>query len=150
MSKIIHNMSKTPIYKTWISMKARCFNLKDKDFNKYGGRRIKVCDRWRYSFQNFYEDMGDKPENMSLDRINVNGDYSPDNCRWATPRQQRVNRRPSHNSTGIMGITIEHHKYRVRIKANGKYLHIGVFSDIEEAKKARALAEKEYWDDTYF
>lgn len=93
-SSIVHNLRYTNEYITWCNMKQRCYNEKHSHFNYYGGRGIKVCDRWLNSFQSFYEDMGPKPtEFHSIDRINVNGDYEPTNCRWATPQQQSLNRR---------------------------------------------------------
>lgn len=89
-----HNLSKTSIYNTWRSMKHRCTNSNNKYYSYYGGRGIKVCDRWLNSFQNFYEDMGPKPTPLhSIDRINVNGNYEPSNCRWATPSEQQKNKR---------------------------------------------------------
>lgn len=88
-----HLMSKTAEYRAWDSMKARCSQPKRDDYNRYGGRGIKVCDRWLNSFENFIEDMGIKPEkSYSLDRINNDGNYEPGNCRWATILEQNRNK----------------------------------------------------------
>lgn len=95
-----HNASYTPEYYAWENMIARCNYKSYKNYSDYGGRGIKVCDRWRNSFNNFYEDMGKRPSSKhSLDRKNTNGDYSPDNCRWATSTEQLINRRIAHNLT---------------------------------------------------
>lgn len=90
-----HGKTGTPTYTVWVGMKQRCLNADDPKWGDYGGRGIKVCDRWRDSFTNFLADMGEKPSPQhSLDRWpDVNGDYEPSNCRWATQYQQQNNRR---------------------------------------------------------
>lgn len=80
-----------PEYSTWVRMRQRCLNNRNKDYMYYGGRGIKICSRWA-TFRNFYLDMGQKPfSNASLDRINSDGDYAPDNCRWADSTTQNNN-----------------------------------------------------------
>jgi hypothetical protein len=80
-------------YNSWLSMKSRCNYLKNKDWFNYGGRGIKVCDRWISSFENFLQDMGNRPKGFTIDRIDPNGNYEPSNCRWADNKTQRHNQR---------------------------------------------------------
>ena len=87
------NKSETVEYRAWRGAIQRCCNPKNKDFKNYGGRGISVCRRWRNSFQNFLTDMGKRPSGRTLDRKEVNGNYTPNNCRWATWKQQANNRR---------------------------------------------------------
>lgn len=89
-----HGLSQTRTYEAWKHMIQRCTNPHAKHFSYYGGRGITVCERWLSSFENFLADMGERPPGLTLDRYPDNdGNYEPDNCRWATWTQQAANRR---------------------------------------------------------
>lgn len=94
--KTKHKMYGTRIYKSWMSMKERCLNKNRKDYKDYGGRGIIICERWVNSFENFYKDMGNRIEGLSLDRIDNNKGYYKENCRWATLKEQNNNKRNNH------------------------------------------------------
>lgn len=100
-NKRIHGMSKERLYVTWANMKKRCFNPKGTEYNNYGGRGISVCEEWRNSFKSFYEwaMSNGYEENLTIERIDVNGNYEPSNCRWITRNEQSLNKTTSHYLT---------------------------------------------------
>jgi hypothetical protein len=99
--KRTHGMSKGPLYSTWYSMMRRCLDETNKDFKQYGGRGVSVCSRWR-TFTKFYSDMSKTwEEGLTLDRKDVNGDYEPNNCRWATVLQQNRNKTSTRRLTAF-------------------------------------------------
>lgn len=89
-----HDMSNAPLYNVWQQMKHRCLNQNHSEYGQYGGRGINVCAKWANSFEDFYKDMGEKPTlNHSIDRVDNDKGYCKGNCRWATKKQQIINRR---------------------------------------------------------
>lgn len=141
MHREMHGMFGTPEYNSWASMKDRCYNSKHQAYAKYGGKGIEVCSDWRDSFVKFYEDMGDRPDGKSLDRIDNTEGYYPGNCRWATRTEQARNRGTrklsKSNTIGVSGIFRRGDKYRSTLY--GKY--IGEYKNMDEAISARLSAE---------
>lgn len=139
---------KTVEYRTWQSMINRCTKPNVKAFNHYGGRGITVCERWR-EFTNFFEDMGRNPSpKHSIERIDVNGNYEPSNCKWATHIDQARNKRISkRNNSGSQGVcwNSPKNKWQVYISVSYKNIYIGRFDILEDAVKARKEAEFKYW-----
>lgn len=91
-----HNKTKSDEYQSWANIKSRCTNPKASHYERYGGRGVIMCERWLNSFENFFEDMGKRPsKEHSIDRINNDGNYELDNCRWATNSQQSRNKSPN-------------------------------------------------------
>lgn len=99
----IHGMTGTKTYNSWVAMISRCTRPENKRYKNYGGRGIKVCERWM-KFINFYTDMGERPKGKTLDRIDVNGNYEPSNCRWASSDIQYSNM-SKNNLITFRGIT---------------------------------------------
>ena len=118
-----HLDSRSKEYSIWAGIKDRCLNTSEKNYHRYGGRGILICDRWKESYENFLSDMGRCPSECSIDRIDNNGNYEPGNCRWATRIQQANNKRTNrliikpnggtctiadlHRETGIKYTTIK-------------------------------------------
>lgn len=147
-SRTTHGMSLTSEHAIWKSMFQRCTNPNNKAYKYYGGHGIKICKSWR-SFSNFFEDMGEKPKGLTLERINNNGNYELSNCKWATRTEQMHNQRiRKNNKTGINGICWKEQsqKYIVQIGVKSKTTYIGCFETLEQAKIARQQAEQKYWE----
>lgn len=99
-----HGSSRNPTYSKYQAMKQRCLNPKHVGYPNYGGRGVKVCQRWLNSFENFLEDMGEAPTGASIDRVNSDGDYEPSNCRWAT-RDEQANNTRANVKVEVSGMT---------------------------------------------
>jgi hypothetical protein len=119
-----HGMYRSPTYNTWAQMRQRCEDSGCRDFARYGARGITVCERWQ-DFESFLADMGERPDGMTLDRINVNGNYEPGNCRWATPKQQQRNRRSNVRITHD-GLTLCVAEWAERVELERKTLEYRV------------------------
>lgn len=139
----------TSEYQAWLAMKKRCAATNRKDSKHYALRGISVSPRWINSFENFLEDVGLRPSpNHSIDRIDVNGNYEPGNVKWSDRTEQALNKRVySRSISGCKGVTWSktHSKWWARINVNGKRIHIGYFTDIDEAIEARKQAEIKYF-----
>lgn len=122
-----HGKSKTSTYQSWLSMKSRCYNRNNNRYENYGGRGIKVCEQWKNNFEQFLKDMGEKPNiHYSIDRIDVNGDYEPYNCRWATNTQQANNKQNSnHNYKKELEVIYWNIHKRCNVKTSKNYKNYG-------------------------
>ena len=150
-----HNKSNTKIYRVWASMKNRCLNKNDKRFNDYGGRGIKLYNKWIYDFESFYQyvsnlqgfnEMDANGNRMSLDRKNNNGNYEPKNIKWSSAIDQSLNSRlRMDNKSGHKGISFhkQSNKWMVFINHNRKRKYIGLFESITDAIHARKSEELE-------
>ena len=151
---------KTKLYRVYHAMIERCYDKKNKEYMCYGGRGITVCGEWKRSYENFYEwaVMNGYKEGLTIDRKDVNKEYSPENCRWADLTTQALNKRISNkNTSGHIGVSIKNTgKYVSYITVGKRRIHLGTFEILDDAINAREKAEaitKEYegatpdWDE---
>ena len=130
-------------YTSWGAMWSRCTNPRTQDWKDYGGRGIKVCEEWK-RFENFYSAMGDRPVGLTLDRIDVNGNYEPGNTHWATDEEQAQNHRIRRdNKTGCTCVYARGDRYRAEVTISKKRIQLGYFPLTPEGLQAAAEAVKE-------
>lgn len=141
-----HGLHGTPEYLIWADMKTRCYNKKRPCYDRYGGRGIRVCKKWKESFLAFIGDVGKRPgPEYSIDRIDNDGNYEPGNVRWATKSEQAFNRRMFKNNTsGYKGVSAYGNKWMVYSNRSGKRKTIGYASTLEEAVNLRDKHEQDY------
>lgn len=146
-ARVLHPLGPKDQYRASSSydhMIGRCYNPKEKGYERYGGRGIKVCTKWAESFWSFLEDIGERPDGFVLDRIDPNLDYSPENCRWVDRKTSSYNtRRHKTNTSGRTGVYwfARVNKWIAAIFINGVQKHLGYFETFALACKAREMAE---------
>jgi hypothetical protein len=134
-------------YNTWRAMIRRCNNPEDKDYPRYGGKGVSVCAEW-LDYAKFAEAMGEPVGDETLDRIDVYGNYEPNNCRWAGVKTQNRNTRLRVNSTsGFTGVSAVGKRYMAKITANRKSYYSKLCDTVEEAAAARKELERLHWTD---
>ena len=146
MGKVTHGLTGTPEHEAWKCMRKRCLSENHADYKNYGGRGITICERWD-SFENFISDMGRRPaDELTLERVDNDGNYEPSNCKWATRTEQSRNRRrQSRNTSGVTGITKRGKHWLAKITVNYKQIYLYQGKDFNLACRVRKDAEQKYW-----
>lgn len=143
-----HGMSSTRFIRIWRTMLRRCYETKFPQYDNYGGRGIIVCEDW-HDFNNFKNDMFDTYNDwLSIDRIDVNGNYCKENCRWVNYSTQAYNKRKVNtNTSGRTGVSFHNKmkKWAAKITKDKKQIHLGYYNEFEDAVKARESAELYYY-----
>ncbi|MEY4720087.1 MAG: hypothetical protein RL563_2705 [Pseudomonadota bacterium] len=140
-----HGASNKSSYNTWRAMMRRCYNSEDKDFKRYGAVGVTVCSEW-HDYTKFAADMGEPVGTQTLDRISPEGNYTKDNCRWATPTTQARNIRvPKRSKSGHIGVHLRRGKWHAEITHQKKKFYSRVCSTVEEAVAARKELERLHW-----
>lgn len=136
----------TPEYRSYWAMISRCYNHRNSSFMNYGGRGVEVCDSWLLSFEEFLRDMGTRPEGTSIERLSVDGDYTPENCCWASASEQQRNKRLQRNNrSGTTGISFDsaRNRWKVCITLPDNKRYYNRFLSKEEALKFIVDKKKE-------
>ncbi len=143
-----HGKTKSKEYRSRHDMFSRCLDVKHPGYSDYGGKGITICERWLESFENFYEDLGNCPEGMSLDRIDPSGDYCPENCRWATLSMQSYNTKMKYtNTSGRTGVywSERDSRWKAQIGYQGRVIYLGQSTSFDVVAKLREDAEIKYY-----
>ena len=139
-TKSTHNLSRHRLYTIWKNMCERCYNLSNKHYINYGGNNITIYDKWKNDFLSFYNWSLENgyQDDLTIDRINNNGNYEPNNCRWVDRQIQSRNTRriQVNNTTGYRGVGKNGNKYVAQIGVNYKLIYLGIFNTSLEAANA--------------
>ena len=140
-----HGMSKTPEFRAWLNMKERCYRPTNARYHRYGARGIEVCDRWLESFENFYTDIGDRPSpTHSLDRIDNDGNYEPDNCRWGTREEQYATMTHPLPKSRLRGVSKYKNGWRAEIWIKGRKFTTFTYDSPDKAAEMRKFIAREW------
>jgi hypothetical protein len=153
---ILHDQSGTPTYSSYDHMRARCLITEGLIAKSYYEKGITVCDRWKEDngkgYENFLEDMGERPEGTSIDRIDNDKGYYKENCRWSSKSEQNYNRKSSlKNKSGSIGVMMKKKTktWRAYISKDGVRIELGHYKTFQQACEVREAAEREYYGEIY-